>query len=67
MAGLLGQVIGMKMETEENEFVEDREGLGIAAGINEALPEQANLLSSSATLHLHLHQCSLPADTHRAL
>ena len=33
----------MKMETEEGEFVADREGLGIAAGINEGLPEQASM------------------------
>ena len=42
-ANLPGQVIGMKMETEEDEFVADREGLGIAAGINEGLPEQASM------------------------
>ena len=33
----------MKMETEEDEFVSDREGLSIAAGINEGLPEQASM------------------------
>ena len=42
-AGLLGQVIGMKMETGQDEFVTDREGLSIAAGINEGLPEQASM------------------------
>lgn len=42
-ANLPGQVIGMKMETEEDEFVADREGLSIAAGINEGLPEQAGM------------------------
>ena len=38
----------MKMETEEDEFVADREGLSIAAGINEGLPEQASMQPQNA-------------------
>jgi len=34
------QLIGLKMEVEEDEFDVDREGRSIAAGINENLSEQ---------------------------
>ena len=34
------QLIGLKMEMDELEFKDDREGLSIAAGINKHLPEQ---------------------------
>lgn len=34
------QLIGLKMEVDETEFQDDREGLSIAAGINKHLPEQ---------------------------
>ncbi len=33
------QLIGLKMEVDEEEFHDDREGLSIAAGINEHLEQ----------------------------
>ena len=45
------QVVGLKMEMEDSELEADQEGLSIAAGINENLPEQVRTpqVSSSDT------------------
>ena len=40
------QIIGLKMEVGEDEFADDREGLGIAAGINTHLSRQVRPLRS---------------------
>lgn len=69
------QLIGLKMEVEEDEFDVDREGLSIAAGINENLSEQVGspahvLEQEDRVLESQTMLCNagaglhIPADSH---
>ena len=42
------QVVGLKMEMEDRELEADQEGLSIAAGINQNLPEQVQTRQMSS-------------------
>ena len=43
------QVVGLKMEMEDSELEADQEGLSIAAGINQNLPEQVRTPQMSSS------------------
>lgn len=46
------QVVGLKMEVEDGELETDQEGLSIAAGINQNLPEQVKTPQTFLLKHM---------------